>query len=193
MPRILIVEDDALVRHNIVQLLIGAGHDVVAAASAQAGIEQCAKAAFDLVVLDVGLPDFDGIECARRLRASKYQGPIIFLTAYEGASFVARAIEQRAYAYMLKPITGAQLRPLVDTALSAARAEQAHHEKMVAALSDSRDISTAVGMLAERHGWTIEDAFQALRMMARSQERKVSDVAAELLDSRAGREMLPKR
>jgi two-component system, OmpR family, KDP operon response regulator KdpE len=180
MARILVVEDDALVRHSFVTLLKSDGHLVAAAASGHAALAAAASEPPDVAVLDVGLPDIDGIECASRLRQARLQAPIIFLTAYGGAEFVARAIEQRAYAYLVKPIAGNQLLPLVRTALSAALAEQQKEGKLLAALSDSREISAAVGMLAERNGWPLEKAFDALRMMARSECRRVVEVAADI-------------
>lgn len=180
MAKILIVEDDALIRHGFLTLLRSEGHAVVAAATARAAIEAATVNMPELVLMDVGLPNADGIECARMLRQLKLQAPIIFLTAYSGSDFVARAIEQKAYAYLVKPITGDQLIPLVRTALSAAALERAKEDTLVAALSDSREISAAVGMLAERHGWTIEQAFAALRLTARSEQQRIVDVAAQI-------------
>lgn len=181
MTRILIVEDDALIRHAFMTLLRSEGHAVVAAATGKSAVEIAEANPPDLILLDIGLPDFDGIECARKLRQLKLQTPIIFLTAYGGPDFVTRAIEQKAYAYLVKPITGAQLIPIVRTALSVTELERAHEEKLIAALSASRDISAAVGMLAERHGWTIEQAFAALRLTARSEERRIAEVAAQIV------------
>jgi len=180
MARILLVEDDALVRHTFVTLLKSDGHVVVPAATGQAALAAAAVELPDLALLDVGLPDIDGIECAGKLRQMKLQAPIIFLTAYGGAEFVARAIEQGAYAYLVKPLAGNQLLPLVRTALSAALAGQEKEDRLLAALADSREISAAVGMLAERHGWPLDKAFDALRMMARSESRRIVDVAADV-------------
>ncbi|HEY6355978.1 MAG TPA: ANTAR domain-containing protein [Burkholderiaceae bacterium] len=84
----------------------------------------------------------------------------------------------------MKPITGAQLLPLLATALAASDNAQRQQDKLLAALSDSREISAAVGVLAERHGWVIDVAFEALRTMARSQGRKIADVVAEILQHR---------
>ncbi|MGZ5786126.1 MAG: ANTAR domain-containing response regulator [Ramlibacter sp.] len=180
MARILVVEDDALVRHAFVTLLKSEGHAVVPAATGHAALAAAASELPDLALMDVGLPDIDGIECAGRLRQMKLQAPIIFLTAYGGDEFVVRAIEQGAYAYLVKPVAGNQLLPLVKTALSAALAENQKERKLLAALSDSREISAAVGMLAERNGWPLDKAFEALRMMARSESRRIVDVAADV-------------
>jgi response regulator NasT len=191
MARILLVEDDALIRHAFSTLLTSDGYTVVAAASAGAALHAVAAAHPDLVLLDVGLPDMGGIDCAAKLRQMKLQVPIIFLTAYGGADFVARAIEHRAYAYLVKPITGDQLLPLVRTALAAAQSEQQKEDKLLSALSDSREISAAVGMLAERHGWTLDTAFDSLRMTARSEGRRIVDVATQVANR--SRQKVPKK
>ncbi|MBS0452275.1 MAG: response regulator [Proteobacteria bacterium] len=181
MADILIVEDDPLVRHAFLTLLKAEGHDVVAVASADGALESAGKRAPALVLLDVGLPGTDGIECAGLLRERKVQAPIIFLTAHGGPEFVARAIRHDPYAYLVKPILGSQLVPLVRTALHAADVGRAREDKLLGALSDSREISAAVGMLAERHQWSIDEAFSALRVMARSESRRVIDVATEVI------------
>ncbi|HEY6355979.1 MAG TPA: response regulator [Burkholderiaceae bacterium] len=93
MAKILLVEDDALVRSNMTRLLASSGHGVRGVGSAGAALAEAPVFAPDLVVLDVGLPDFDGIECARRVRALKYGGPLIFLTAYDSDEIVNDAIE----------------------------------------------------------------------------------------------------
>lgn len=192
MARILFIEDDPLVRYNIARLLSTAGHDVRAHATAKAGIAELATFEIELALLDVGLPDQDGIQCARRLRDLSYAGPIIFLTANDKEETVRAAIDQRAHAYLVKPIAGAQLLPLIETALASSQAMQRQQEKMVAALNDSREISAAVGVLAERNGWSIEVAFEALRTMARSREKKITEVAAEVVDPQSWRAKGPK-
>jgi DNA-binding response OmpR family regulator len=180
MARILIVEDDPLVREGFVRLLDSAGYLVTGAGAGEAGVKAAKTTNPDLILLDVGLPGIDGLECADRLRKLGLRTPIIFLTAHGSADFVARAIDQQAYAYLVKPISGSQLLPLVKTALSSARVEQEKEEKLLAALANSRQISAAVGMLAERHAWSLEQAFQGLRMRARSEGRDIVEVAAEV-------------
>ena len=193
MACILFVEDDPLIRHSISRLLSMAGHDVHPKGTAAGAIEELGAFKFELILLDVGLPDLDGVQCARRMRERKYAGPIIFLTADESEETVRAAINERAYAYLVKPITGAQLLPLVETALAAFEQTRREQDKWVAALDDSREISAAVGMLAERNGWSLDVAFEALRTMARSNEKKITEVAAEILARQSTRAKGPQR
>lgn len=181
MARLLLVEDDPLVRHHMNRLLQAAGHEVQAVPTGEAAMALVETFPPELVILDVGLPGMSGIECARRLRRARHDAPLLFLTADESADVVKEAIELGAHAYMVKPVSGAQLLPLVASALAAAMGVKREHERMLGALRDSREISAAVGVLAERNGWSVDKAFQALRTMARSSERKITEVAADVL------------
>jgi AmiR/NasT family two-component response regulator len=180
MTDLLIVEDDALIRHAFGALLRAEGYTVRAVSNAKMAFDALGQQMPALVLMDVGLPDMDGIECARILRQRRLGSPIIFLTAYGGPDFVARAIEHEPYAYLVKPITGEQLVPLVRSALHATKAVQAKEDKLLTALSDSREISAAVGMLAERNEWSVDEAFAALRLMARSEGMRIVDLAAQI-------------
>lgn len=178
---ILFVEDDALVRNSFSLLLRAEGYEVAAVASAEAAFVAIASRGFGLVLLDVGLPGLDGIECALRLRTMKVQVPIVFLTAYGGTEFVDRALRCGPHAYLVKPISGEQLIPMVRSALAVAEAGQVRQDRMQGALDDSRAISAAVGVFMERHGWSENEAFGALRVMARSESRPVVEVAREVV------------
>lgn len=180
MADVLIVEDDPVIRHAFRDLLHAEGHTATAVATGRAAVEAASHRAPHVVLMDVGLPDGDGIAFAAQLRRLPLNFALIFLTARGGADFVARALACDPHAYLVKPIGGEQLVPILRTALHAAQAEQAKEDKLLAALADSREISAAVGMLAERHRWSVDEAFAALRLMARSEGRRIVEVSAEI-------------
>ncbi|MCP5286567.1 MAG: response regulator [Burkholderiaceae bacterium] len=180
MARILIVEDDPLIRVGMARLLTKAGHDVRTVADGEAALREAAVLVPDLVLLDVGLPGLDGVSCAERLRQQRFRGSVVFLTADDHEDTVRRATAAAAHAYLVKPITGAQLLPVVSTALAAAVRGEAEQVRMEDALRDSRTISAAVGVLAERHACNIDEAFERLRHQARKEGRKIVELAAEI-------------
>ena len=151
---ILFVEDDALVRNAFSLLLRGEGYEVVPVSAAEAALAATASRAFDLVLLDVGLPGVDGID---------------------------RALRCAPHAYLVKPISGEQLIPMVRSALASAEADQRQQARMQGALDDSRAISAAVGVFMERHGCSQDEAFGALRAMARSESRPILELAREVV------------
>ncbi|MES2941144.1 MAG: response regulator [Pseudomonadota bacterium] len=186
MARILFVEDDPLVRHGLARVLAVGGHEVRACASLREGLEQAALFATELALLDVTLPDGTGVQCAAALRARGFAGAIVFLTAHGDPAQVEQAMAQGAQGYLVKPVTGAQLLPAIQAALAAARAGERERAALLSAVRNSREISAAVGVLSERHGWSLEDSFAHLRRAARSSGRKITEVAAETLRNKSG-------
>ena len=100
--KILLVEDDAALRGALEELLCRDGYDVVKAfnvRSARDGLD----AAADLVILDVGLPDGDGVELCRSWRSEGVQTPILFLTAKDEEMDVVRGLDSGGNDYVTKP------------------------------------------------------------------------------------------
>ncbi|HHJ14773.1 MAG TPA: response regulator [Gammaproteobacteria bacterium] len=134
----------------------------------------------DLTILDLRMPMKDGFEVAQSLNEAGL--PFISLTSYGEQEMVERAAEAGSLAYLVKPLDVEQLVPAVQAALRAAdekRHMKANMEQMDKALSQSREISMAVGILMERCNFTAIQAFDALRDEARTQRRRIADIAAE--------------
>lgn len=105
MSRVLIVEDEAHLAEGLAFNLEAEGHQVEIVGDGRAAIERLADAgsSFDLVILDVMLPEMSGFEVARRTRASGNYVPILILTAKDDPSDVVRGIEEGADDYLTKP------------------------------------------------------------------------------------------
>jgi two-component system response regulator MprA len=78
---ILVVDDDAAIRRMLERTLAAAGYDVAAAPDGGAALAAIERSAPDLLVLDVGLPDLDGLAVCRRLRGKGLALPVLMLTA----------------------------------------------------------------------------------------------------------------
>jgi two-component system OmpR family response regulator len=101
---ILLVEDDAVLADGLLHTLSNIGGYLVTCATTGAYAEHVLLAQdFDLIVLDLGLPDMDGLELLRKLRRRKVPIPILILTAREGINDRIDGIEQGADDYMAKP------------------------------------------------------------------------------------------
>lgn len=183
MKKILLVEDDRLVLATMAGGLRDAGYEVCEAATGDEALRICEERRPDLVILDVRLPGISGIDVAERL-AESCDTPFIFLTAYGDQKIVKSAVELGAMGYLIKPIEMQQLIPAVEAVLGRAgelrqlRDDQGH---LRIALTQKRETSMAVGVLMERHGLSADDAFARLRDTARSQRRKVVDLATEII------------
>ncbi|MGE5290662.1 MAG: response regulator transcription factor [Micromonosporaceae bacterium] len=108
MARLLLVEDDATIRTGLTHALSERGHAVASASTAMAGLREALAERPDLVVLDLGLPDIDGAEMLRMLRAVS-KVPVIVATARDAESEVVRLLNEGADDYVVKPFSAAQL------------------------------------------------------------------------------------
>jgi heavy metal response regulator len=107
--RILYVEDDATAREYIEKGLSEQGYQVTTAGDAKTGLALALEAAFDLVILDVMLPDSDGFEILRTLRDKGVDTPAIFLTARSTVTDRIRGLNLGADDYLVKPFAFAEL------------------------------------------------------------------------------------
>ena len=105
MGYILAVDDDEDVLTSIVEVLEEADYTVKAASSGQAALDQIAQQLPDLVVLDIVMPEMDGLEVCRRIRADPFTSklPIIFLTARGRATDIVQGLDTGGDDYLTKP------------------------------------------------------------------------------------------
>ena len=190
--RVLIAEDETIIRLDVRALLERAGHEVVAEArDGQEAVALAAEHAPDLIVMDVRMPHMDGIEAAREISRAR-PVPIVMLTAYAEADLVARASDAGAFGYLVKPFREVDLLPVIDTArarfdeLAALRAEAAD---LAEALASRKAVERAKGILMERDGIDEAEAFRRIR--AASQKtgkpmRVVADALIATLGAEAG-------
>jgi two-component system, OmpR family, response regulator len=118
--KILVVDDDPRLRSLVGLALERAGYSVVTAADGQVALMQAAREAPDLIVLDQGLPEVDGLEVCRRIRA-KSEVPIIFLTARDDELDRIIGLELGADDYVTKPFSPRELVARVKAILKRVR------------------------------------------------------------------------
>ncbi len=183
--RALVIEDETLIRLDIVETLEEAGYHVVAeGATGDEAITLAEKHEPDLIVMDVKMPGMDGITAAERI-LNEHQTAIVMLTAFSQKELVERARDAGAMAYVVKPFTPEDLVPAVEIALSRSR-EIASLEKEVASLADKfetrKRVDQAKGLLQEKMGLTEPEAFrwiQKTSMDRRLTMREVADAVVE--------------
>lgn len=181
---ILLVDDDRLVLVTLAHGLADKGYKVNTAESVDdAEVILSSGDRPDLVIIDVNMPGKNGLYLAERLLSFDHI-PFIFLSAYSDQSFVERAAAYGALGYLIKPIDSPQLVPTIEAAL--ARAKELRHLKntgreLQAALDNERLISVATGITMMQYRLGRRAAFELLRNTARSQRRKLAEVAADIV------------
>jgi DNA-binding response OmpR family regulator len=108
VAHLLLIEDDSAIRTTLLRSLRERGHAVAASHTAMDGLQTALAERPDLVVLDLGLPDLDGRELLRMLRAVS-PVPVIVATARDDEAEIVRVLDAGADDYLVKPFTAAQL------------------------------------------------------------------------------------
>jgi AmiR/NasT family two-component response regulator len=186
---VLIAEDETIIRLDIRNQLEEAGYVVCAEArNGKEAVELAQAKQPDIIVLDVKMPELDGIEAARRILGER-SVPILLLTAYTDEKLVQRAAQAGVYAYLVKPFRTNELMPAIETAI-------ARHEEMTAlreeagtladALAARKAIERAKGLLMKHEDLTEGEAFARLRrasQVSRQPIKVIADAIVAALDS----------
>jgi two-component system, response regulator PdtaR len=184
MARVLIAEDETIIRLDLAEMLARAGFHVCG--QARDGVEAVELARSerpDVAVLDVKMPRLDGIEAARRILDER-PIPIVMLTAYGQDELVSRAVEAGIFGYLVKPFRESDLVPAIQTArarhdeLAAARSEA---DTLAEALAARKAIERAKGLLMEKEGITEQVAFARLRRASQVSGKPLRTVAEALV------------
>lgn len=186
--RVLIAEDEALIRLDLSEMLREEGYDVVGeAGDGQEAVELAESLNPDLVIMDVKMPRRDGIDAAAEI-AAKRIAPIVVLTAFSQRDLVEKARDAGAMAYLVKPFSASDLIPAIELAMSRF-AEITGLEKEVADLSERLEtrklVERAKGLLQAKHAMTEPEAFawiQKAAMDRRTTMKRVAEVVLETLD-----------
>jgi two-component system, OmpR family, response regulator MprA len=108
--RLLIVDDDRALREALRRALSLAGYEVDTVTGGEAALLRVGDAAPDAIVLDVGLPDIDGLEVCRRLRVSGERVPVLMLTARDAVEDRIDGLDAGADDYLVKPFDVGELK-----------------------------------------------------------------------------------
>ncbi len=181
---LLLVDDDRLVLATLGMGLQHAGYRVDTAESAEeAEVLLAGGMRPDLAIVDFRMSGRDGLYLAWRLRELD-RIPFIMLSAYSEQYMIGQASQLGALGYLVKPLDISQLLPAIQTALSRADEMQELREtraQLQAALDSERDISVAIGIIMGQQQLPRPQAFELLRKTARTQRRKLAELAAEII------------
>jgi AmiR/NasT family two-component response regulator len=182
--KVLIAEDEAIIRLDLKEMLEEDGYDVVGeAADGEAAIRLAAERGPDLVIMDIKMPGLDGLSAAEKI-VEEGLAAVLILTAFSQRDLVKRAAEAGAMGFLVKPFQKSDLVPAIDVAvarhaeLMAVRGES---ESLAEQLETRKLVDRAKGRLMDDEGMTEAEAFRYIQKQAMDQRRRMRDVAEELL------------
>jgi two-component system, response regulator PdtaR len=178
--RVVIAEDEALIRLDLAEMLGEEGYDVVGqAGDGEKAVVLAEELRPDLVVLDVKMPKLDGISAAERI-AEQRIAPVVILTAFSQRDLVERARDAGAMAYLVKPFTKSDLVPAIEMAVSRF-AELAQLEAEVADLTERLEtrklVDRAKSALQQQLRLSEPDAFRWIQKTAMDLRLSMRQVA----------------
>ncbi|MDA7868100.1 response regulator transcription factor [Akkermansiaceae bacterium] len=125
VPTILVVEDDSAVRQGVVDALTFAGYEVLSVSDGRAGREAALSARYDLLLLDLILPDFTGFDILEALQESRAGQAVIILSAKGEENDRIKGLKMGADDYVMKPFSARELLARVDAVLRRTTERQA--------------------------------------------------------------------
>ncbi|MBO0805704.1 MAG: response regulator [Nocardiopsaceae bacterium] len=186
--RVVIAEDEALIRLDLREMLEEEGYSVVAeAADGEAAVEQVMSLKPDLAIFDVKMPVLDGISAAERIADGRI-APVVILTAFSQRELVERARDAGAMAYLVKPFTKADLVPAIEMAVSRFSEIRALDSE-VGSLRDRLEVrkllDRAKGLLQSQHGMTEPQAFRWIQKTSMDRRLTMRRVAEAVIEGSA--------
>src|SRR6266705_1997156 len=142
--RILIIDDEAEIRESLETLLQLEGYTIVVAGSGREGLAQIGQRAFDVVLLDLALPDKNGMDVLSEIRLLYPQQGVIMITAYGTVENAVRAMQSGATNFIQKPWDNEKLLADVRAAVARQRAEE-ENVQLKRALKQRYDFENIVG------------------------------------------------
>jgi AmiR/NasT family two-component response regulator len=190
--RVLVAEDEALIRLDLREMLEEEGFDVVGeAADGEQAVSLAKELDPDLVICDIKMPKMDGIAAAALITEARI-APVVMLTAFSQRDLIERARDAGAMAYLVKPFQKRDLLPAIEMATSRfaeMRALEAEVTGLRERLEARKLIERAKGTLMTKHGLSEPEAFRWIQRAAmdnRTSMRAVAEVVLSGGEDRSG-------
>jgi two-component system, response regulator PdtaR len=182
--RILIADDESIIRLDLKKILEGMSHRVVAeAGDGRTAVELARTTPIDLAILDIKMPEMDGLDAAKTITEEKVC-PVLLLTAYSQQDLIDRAKEAGVFGYLVKPFKETDLLPAIEIAISRYKEMEAL-EKEVGSLQDTLEtrklVDRAKGILMDKRGMKESDAFRWIQTQSMNNRKSMREIAEAVI------------
>ncbi len=186
MPtRVVIAEDEAIIRLDLKETLEEEGYDVVGETGrGDEAVDLVKEHEPDVAILDIKMPGLDGLSAAREI-ASDRLAAVLMVTAFSQRELVEQARDAGALAYLVKPFQKSDLIPAIEVALgrfAELTALERDVEDLQARLEARKNIDRAKGRLMDDHGLAEQDAWRFLQQQAMANRVKIDEIARRVVD-----------
>lgn len=183
--RVVLAEDEALIRLDLKEMLEEEGYEVVGeAGDGETAVRLARDLRPDLVVMDIKMPGVDGLVAAERINEERL-APVLILTAFSQRDLVEGAAQAGAMGYLVKPFQKSDVVPAIELAV-ARHQERAALEEEVTGLEERLEtrklVDRAKGILMDRYGMKEADAFRFLQKAAMDGRLRLKDVAGRVVE-----------
>ena len=190
--RVIIADDESVIRMDLQEMLLNLGYLVVGeVGDGLSAVNLARELKPDVVIMDIKMPDMDGIDAAQTLTEERI-APVILLTAYSQKDLVERAKEAGVVGYMVKPFRESDLVPAIEVALARFKEFEALHKEvddLQLALETRKLVDRAKGILMDSQGLSEAEAFRKIQKMSMNTRKPMKEVAeAIILAHQAGEE-----
>lgn len=183
-PRILLVEDESIMRMDVKEMLVEGGYDVIGdVADGEKAVELAHTMQPDLIIMDVKMPKMNGIKASKIISKSLFI-PILLLTAYSQRDLIEEAKNAYITGYLIKPIRESDLIPAVEIALTQAKrlsSLQDDVRTLERKLQERKTVERAKGLMMETYNLTEEEAYQRMRKDSMSNRLTMEETARRIL------------
>ncbi len=182
--RVVIADDESIIRMDLKEMLTTLGYLVVGeVADGTSAVNLARELKPDIVIMDIKMPDLDGIDAARILTQERI-APVVLLTAYSQSELVERAKEAGVVGYIVKPIQESDLAPAVEVAMarfSELRALEREVGDLKDALETRKLVDRAKGILMDSQNLTESQAFRRIQTMSMNTRKAMKQVAEAII------------
>ncbi len=183
--RVVIAEDEAIIRLDLKEILEEEGYEVVGETGrGDEAVELVRRHEPDLVILDIRMPGMDGLAAAREI-AGERRAAVLILTAFSQRNLIEEARDAGALAYLVKPFTTSELIPAIEVALGRfheLQALESENRSLEDQLETRRVVDRSKGLLMDRHGMRENDAFRFIQQTAMRERQTMKVVARRIID-----------
>lgn len=141
MYRVLLVDDEQIERMALAKRIEKYYGDIVniyQAVNGREAVDMCSEQKNDIIIMDISMPEMNGVMAARYIRQMDEECSIIFLSAYDDFSYARNAIKVKALDYLLKPCDISDLLAVMDMAIQ--KLDKKNTQKEVSAMADDRNL-----------------------------------------------------